>query len=520
MTYNPGSNIYLCDVPFTKNHSDVLDFTSREEQLAYFRNRINKEYYEYVYVKKDNMVKVEGNLEDLVQNNYIFYQNPTYKRWYYCFIDRMEYISENTTAIYFTTDAWQTWLFDIEFMPSFIERKHVTNDSRGANTVPEGLETGEYICMEVFKEENFRDNYCIVVGSTANLQSDSMENDFGGNYYGSYSGVGYYWYRIKNTSQLSQDLQKLANANKISAVSSLFIAPNWLVQGYDDSKMKGKVEYSAEPNTFTTVQTDIVRSFSGYVPKNNKLFTYPYCYFMITNGVGGHAEFRPELCKDNYLKVNIEGTLTPSCSIHYTPLDYQGVSNYFDAGISGGKLPQLNWSTDQFTNWITQNAVNLTTPDVQMGFTLTDMFSDLLHLDIGGAASRYANNYIAVKQRDKEVETHAKIPPQTAGNLNSGDIATASIENTLHVYTMTIKPEFARIIDDYFDKYGYQINRVETPKIRTRQNWNYLKTIGFNLKGNIPQIEMEEIKNMFDSGVTIWHNANTIYDYNQNNGII
>ena len=520
MTYNPSSQIYLCDVPFTKSHADVIDFTSQNDQLNYFRSRVNKTYNDYVYVKKDNMIKVEGNLDELVANNYLFYKNPSSGKYYYCFIDRMEYISENTTGIYFTTDAWQTWLFDIKYMPSFIERKHVTNDSRGANTVPEGLETGEYICMEVFKEENFRDNYCVVVGSTANLQSDEMENDFGGNYYGSYSGVGYYWYRIKNTSQLSQDLQKLANANKISAVSSLFIAPNWLVQGYDDSQMKGKVEYSAEPNTFTTVQTDIVRSFNGYVPKNNKLFTYPYCYFMITNGVGGHAEFRPELCKDNYLKINIEGTLTPSCSIHYTPLDYQGVSNYFDAGISGGKLPQLNWSTDQFTNWITQNAVNLTTPDVQMGLTGAQMFSDLLTLNIGGAVERYANNYMAVKQRDKEVETHAKIPPQTAGNLNSGDIATASIENTLHVYTMTIKPEFARIIDDYFTKYGYQINRVETPKIRTRQNWNYLKTIGFNLKGNIPQVEMEEIKNMFDNGVTVWHNPNTIYDYNQNNGII
>lgn len=520
MTYNPGSNIYLCDVPFTKNHSDVLDFTSREEQLAYFRNRINKEYYEYVYVKKDNMVKVEGNLEDLVQNNYIFYQNPTYKRWYYCFIDRMEYISENTTAIYFTTDAWQTWLFDIEFMPSFIERKHVTNDARGANTVPEGLETGEYICNEMFKLENTRENYCIVVGSTANLQSSSMENDFGGNYTGTYSGVGYYWYRMQNTAELASDLQKLANANKIEAVSSIFIAPTWLVHGYTSSQSKGKVDYTSDPQNLQTVQTDIVRNLNGYVPKNNKLFTYPYCYFMITNGVGGHAEFRPELCKDNYLKVNIEGTLTPSCSIHYTPLDYQGVADYFDGGISGGKLPQLNWSTDQFTNWITQNAVNLTTPDVQMGFTGLDMFSDLLHLDIGGAASRYANNYMAVKQRDKEVETHAKIPPQTAGNLNSGDIATTTLDNTLHVYTMTIKQEFARIIDDYFDKYGYQINRVETPKIRSRQNWNYLKTIGFNLKGNIPQNEMEEIKNMFDSGVTVWHNPNTIYDYNQNNGII
>ena len=37
---------------------------------------------------------------------------------------------------------------------------------------------------------------------------------------------------------------------------------------------------------------------------------------------------------------------------------------------------------------------------------------------------------------------------------------------------------------------------------------------------NVLPGEMEEIKNMFDSGVTVWHNPNTIYDYNQNNGII
>lgn len=111
MTYNPSSQIYLCDVPFTKSHADIIDFTSQNDQLNYFRSRVNKTYNDYVYVKKDNMIKVEGNLDELVANNYLFYKNPSSGKYYYCFIDRMEYISENTTGIYFTTDAWQTWGF-------------------------------------------------------------------------------------------------------------------------------------------------------------------------------------------------------------------------------------------------------------------------------------------------------------------------------------------------------------------------------------------------------------------------
>lgn len=516
-SFTPQSNIYLTDVPWTDNYTDILNFSNIQNQQNFFNSRIKKTFSNYVYLKKDSAIKVEGNIDDYIMYNYLFYKNPTTNKYYYCFITNMEYISENTTQIYFKTDVFQTWGFDMVYNKCFVERCHVTNDSVGANTVPEGLETGEYICAEMFKLENDPVNYCIVVGSTANLQSDAMEDDRGGNYTGVYSSVGYYWYKYNAGNQLGADIQKLANANKISAISSIFMAPTWLIADYDSSKTKGKVGTRANIANYTTVQSDIIRNIDGYSPKNNKLYTYPFCYFMITNGVGGHAIFRPELCEDNYLKINIEGVLTPSCSIHYTPLNYQNVENNFDAGISGGKLPQLNWSSDQFTNWLTQNAVNLSTPDVNMALTPFSMFSDLMTLNIGGAAQRYANSYLAIKERDKEVETHAKIPPQVSGNLNSGDIATGSVENTLHVYTMTIKAEFAKIIDDYFSMFGYQVNRVQQLEITGRPNWNYVKTINCNVSGNIPESDLNEIKNIFNNGVTCWHNIDTMYDYSQNN---
>ena len=535
MTYNPGSNIYLCDVPFTKNHSDVLDFTSREEQLAYFRNRINKEYYEYVYVKKDSMIKVEGNLEDLVQNNYIFYQNPTYKRWYYCFIDRMEYISENTTAIYFTTDAWQTWMFDIEYMPSFIERKHVTNDGIGANTIPEGLETGEYIV----KSSKLVDDYdtttslVYVLGSTADPMINDHPDAVGSLYGGIYSGVKYYF--TNNIVTLSNWLQGLADA-RVDSIVSLFMAPKWII-GSD--KEEGEVPASYEPTYFDIIRLDMINDINGYTPRNKKLLTYPYCYLELTNGVGGAAVYHQELFQNFSSGIYFQyiGVLTPGCSTKIYPLAYGGMNDphlTFELGLTGGKYPQCNWATDQFTNWLTQNGVNIQSSiasdfiSMYTGFAsgaMNDLGNDNVNkLGVGngtiGATTGALNSMFGIMNTMRSVENHRMIAPQVGGNVNSGDVGTSSNSMKMIINSKTIKAEFARSIDDYFDKFGYKVNTVETPNIRTRRNWNFIKTIGFNLKGNIPQVEMEEIKNMFDGGVTIWHNPKTIYDYNQNNAII
>ena len=65
--------------------------------------------------------------------------------------------------------------------------------------------------------------------------------------------------------------------------------------------------------------------------------------------------------------------------------------------------------------------------------------------------------------------------------------------------------------------YGYKVNNVKIPNILGRKNWNYVKTLGSNIEGNIPQNDLQEIKNMFDNGVTFWHNSNTFLDYSQDN---
>ena len=86
---------------------------------------------------------------------------------------------------------------------------------------------------------------------------------------------------------------------------------------------------------------------------------------------------------------------------------------------------------------------------------------------------------------------------------------------------MSIKQEYDKKIDDFFTYYGYQVNRFGIPLQNSRQYWNYVKTIEANIEGDdVPQIALNEIKNIFNSGVTLWHGGAHIYDYSLNNAIV
>lgn len=61
-------------------------------------------------------------------------------------------------------------------------------------------------------------------------------------------------------------------------------------------------------------------------------------------------------------------------------------------------------------------------------------------------------------------------------------------------------------IHDYFAKYGYKVNRWKQLNVNTRKYFNFIKTNTCNITGeNIPHEYLEEIKGIFDRGVTIWH---------------
>ena len=47
-----------------------------------------------------------------------------------------------------------------------------------------------------------------------------------------------------------------------------------------------------------------------------------------------------------------------------------------------------------------------------------------------------------------------------------------------------------------------------------------VKTIDNNFDGDIPQEYLQTIKNIFNNGITLWHNPSTMYNYSVSNAIV
>ena len=87
------------------------------------------------------------------------------------------------------------------------------------------------------------------------------------------------------------------------------------------------------------------------------------------------------------------------------------------------------------------------------------------------------------------------------------------------IYEKFIKPEYAKRIDAYFDKYGYAQRSMYVPERQNRKHWSYLKTTGCNIKANINNTDLVTIKTIYDNGITTWNNLEEVGHYELDNRV-
>ena len=80
-------------------------------------------------------------------------------------------------------------------------------------------------------------------------------------------------------------------------------------------------------------------------------------------------------------------------------------------------------------------------------------------------------------------------------------------------------------IDNHFKRFGYAYNDWGTPKIDSRKYFNYIKTNVCNITdhgSDIPIEHLEEIRSIFNSGITFWHKDDgaRILNYNVKNEVV
>lgn len=512
--------ILVKGINIDREYINVLSY-SEDEMLKLCREKKIASRNDFSFIRSTGNIYTQFTYEQCLQANYIAFQNPDYSnKWFFAFIDDVIYKGNNNTEIAFTVDAWSTWFDKWEKKPCFISRQHVNDDTIGLHTVPENLDVGEMVLGDWNIYNGLAENYYFCLMSTYNIITN---DDFVGveQINGNLFGYIVYVFEPTNTAivALEKVLSEINKAGKIESILALFIAPADLIDNIGIRKLDS-YDGTYILDTSQILSNDYIKnsinipyeinkpySFENYDPKNNKCFVYPYNYLLVTNNIGNQIIYKYEDFYENPIIFDIQLALSIGCSGRLVPRNYKKVNYNTDETIPLAKYPTCSWATDAFTNWITQNAVNIG----------TQLVSTAVGIGTGNAPTVAGNVASLIGQFYQ-----ASLMPSIEGGQNTGDVNYSAKNNTFNFYNYHCKPEYMKIIDDYFTRFGYKINSIETPNIKGRKNWNYLEIgqnecIGY---GTVPTKFMEKINQACRKGVTIWHNHENIGKYNLDNSII
>lgn len=97
---------------------------------------------------------------------------------------------------------------------------------------------------------------------------------------------------------------------------------------------------------------------------------------------------------------------------------------------------------------------------------------------------------------------------KTTGNDSIFNIMNARHKISLIEYE--VNPYQKQRLKDYFRRYGYKQNKYMNIKLNARKYHTFIKTTICNIKGaKIPHADLNEIRNIFNSGITFWNMDNS-----------
>lgn len=294
-----------------------------------------------------------------------------------------------------------------------------------------------------------------------------------------------------------------------------------------------------------TTKTLLARSNSldGYIPRNKKLLTYPYIYLGFNPQNGTKKVFRYEDFVNATPSFKIISEINPNPTVQFIPQNYRGANgDSLSDNVSLNGYPTISFKTDTFNTWLAQNSeivslqmqqenYNYQIDAIKGGMGMLGDIGKMLSGDTGSMTSGFTgyidkgidlmkldkNHEFYVKNMMAQIEKQSMLPDNASLSSSNSTLLGYELFDKNIFTRYTIKRQFAERLDKYFDMYGYLINTLKVPTITGRPNWNYVKTQGANILGNIPQYDLQTIKEMFDSGITFWHNPETFLDYSQNN---
>lgn len=550
---SPQGTVWLGHVPWDSSYRHVY-YEGMVDKSAILGAFMTLRTDAYTYIREDTNIRVPYNADSIYGVNYCMYQNDG--MWFCAFVNTITYVNNGTSLLHLEEDVWHTWGENIVWKTSYIAREHVSQDELGQWRAPEPAMELESVVLET---QNFGNVFfnTIIVGTNAvpHLKSGGTdyfsahtEDDFdgsdavsGGSYGTIYSGTKYYGFGPGSYGALSNFLNNLNMCGAADSVACMFMMPSECVtiSGYE-------VTGSAQPESVTLTGPQTLGG--GYAPRNKKCLTYPYAYMSVTDNNGGELDFKYEDCATwGTLELQFLDPVDPCGSLYMRPRGYQAQSIDDSRVMPLGNHPQCSWIHSSYQTWAAQNAQTIQTKHtlnignaVIGGLMLAAgaaLFATGFGAPAGGALgalglttgeaagiglaagglAKGAGTMANYAEMQAQIDAERKKPNQTVGASSSNGLQGIAMNSGGYRF-VGLQLASARRLDWFFDVFGYQIDQLRLPNITSRPSWNYLKTIGASMDGNIPADRLAIINKCLDGGMTFWHTTD-VGNYGLNNAL-
>lgn len=583
----PNSKIHFCkgvrlDSGYNNTYSKSR-FADTQAQATFFLSKSNLAKVDYSYIREDGYLRIDEPYETMIGYDYIMYQNTAYKnKWFYAFIDRVEYKNDDVSFVYFTLDVMQTFLFDYSLLPSFVEREH-TDDTQ-LNTQTESVHYGDVyrtVAVDRFypyqtNQPNMGEIRFALLATKTNILETNVANQYVSNtmtgietplhyylipYYDKQAESGEWFYGVPTMvngnpamSSLNTIYQRLATnpdyINQVVSIQLLDYVP--LDITIDVSSGNADVQCSqlapssvSGLNNLTLARILDNKAFAKQIAdvnaksklpayEFNKLYNYPYSYYEVTDNQGHSLVIRPEHLNGN-LKIKARGNISTAHKTVYNVLNYKGLSDDISNAIINDSISTLPVLADATQAYI-QSGVNaertsVATNALTSGWAQAQATSTVAMAVAGKSVGLGATLGVAgaiggaglavgtiVAQKIAQYKDLENRPPSLSSQGNNATYDYGNDNVGIFIKYHTVTQEYADMLTSYFKAYGYAINKHKVPETSTRLHWNYVKTVGCLLNSDIAKTFQDKIVSIYDKGVTLWH-VDDIGDYSLGNGV-
>lgn len=464
----------------------------------------------YSFIRRNRNLQADFNYSQILNCNYMAFQNTDYSnKWFFAWIDNIEYINDSTVEIEFTVDIWSTWFSSLQKLPVFVEREHVADDRFGYHILPEPVKPDKYITSRTiykYYDTDFRIVIFMYPNDMNLLQSHTVFEI--NNRYVAMAAAAQYPATQQGISEIVSDFSAAGTFANYTIITAFMLPASFL------TNPQGKWIEAGQVTSSETITFSAPRNLNGYVPVNKKCFIFPYNYIAVSNGNSEkiyHCE-KFGLANEGAGDFKIVFGVLPNGAATMYPMAYNGIV-YENVGesLTLNDFPQVASMSDSYAAWLAQKSSGTVMQGIMS--TLTGALAGGLHGGYAGAAVGAVTGLVGGVVNYVSQDQAAKASHDNMTGSNNADM---DFVQGLFGYTFqqrSCMADDAERIDRFFSQFGYNVSITKLPNYTGRQYWNYVKVSGSAGYGAMPESARNELNRILNQGVTIWHSHDYLGNY-------